>query len=108
MDKATDKKTNGPALRIRSVPERFRRAGRAFGREASEIPLSELSDEEIKILKAEPMLVVELSQDGDGPREPGKDKATDADAKAAPAPAPKPGRAKKANKPADNGAVNGD
>ncbi|MDO9053838.1 MAG: HI1506-related protein [Gallionella sp.] len=46
------------ALSIVSSREGFRRAGRAFGREATVIPVSELSRDEIKLLKNEAMLVV--------------------------------------------------
>ncbi|MBK1614993.1 hypothetical protein CKO44_16105 [Rubrivivax gelatinosus] len=45
-------------LRIVSRKEGFRRAGRAFGAEPVEIPLSDLKKAEIEALKDEPMLVV--------------------------------------------------
>lgn len=51
----------GPAdrgLRIVSRPPRFLRCGREFGPEPRTIPLSELTDEEVERLKAEPLLVV--------------------------------------------------
>lgn len=46
------------ALRVVSRKEGFRRAGRAFGAEPVEIPLSDLKKGEIEALKGEPMLVV--------------------------------------------------
>lgn len=46
------------ALSIVSSREGFRRAGIAFGRESTVIPLSELSKEQIKLLKEESALVV--------------------------------------------------
>ncbi|MGC4076865.1 MAG: HI1506-related protein [Rubrivivax sp.] len=46
------------ALRVVSRKEGFRRAGRAFGAEPVEIPLSDLKKPEIEALKDEPMLVV--------------------------------------------------
>lgn len=54
---------NGPdpviGLRITSRREGFRRAGRAWGKQPTEIALADLSDEEIAMLKAESMLAVE-------------------------------------------------
>lgn len=54
---------NGPdpviGLRITSRREGFRRAGRAWGKQPTEIALADLSGEEIVILKAESMLTVE-------------------------------------------------
>lgn len=46
-------------LRITSAREGFRRAGRAWSKQATEIPLEGLSDDDIAALKAEPMLTVE-------------------------------------------------
>ncbi|WP_208508377.1 hypothetical protein [Variovorax paradoxus] len=63
MATATTKAPASPAktvkgLRIVARAENFRRAGRAFGREAVEIPLSELSDKQIKALRDERELLV--------------------------------------------------
>jgi hypothetical protein len=52
----TVKKTK--ALSIVSSREGFRRAGIAFGKQATVIPLSELSKEAIALLKGEAMLEV--------------------------------------------------
>lgn len=46
------------ALSVVSTREGFRRAGRAFGLKATIIPLTELDDDEVKLLKSEVMLVV--------------------------------------------------
>lgn len=54
-------KAAGPAtkgLRVVARREVFRRAGRVFTAEATTIPLSELSDDDVDALKAEPQLVV--------------------------------------------------
>lgn len=51
----------GPAdrgLSIVSRPASFRRCGRAFSAEATVIPLSELTEDEVETLKAETNLVV--------------------------------------------------
>jgi hypothetical protein len=63
MATATPKAPASPAktvkgLRIVARAEHFRRAGRAFGREAVEIPLSELSNEQVKTLREEKELLV--------------------------------------------------
>ncbi|EAU53531.1 HI1506-related protein [Mariprofundus ferrooxydans] len=47
-----------PALSITSSVEGFRRAGHAFGSKETIIKLSDLSDEQIAALKAEPKLAV--------------------------------------------------
>lgn len=49
---------NVPALRVISKHEGFRRTDRVWGKEAITVKLSELSDEEIKAIKEEPMLIV--------------------------------------------------
>lgn len=46
-------------LRITSQREGFRRAGRAWGKAPVDVPMADLSDEEIALLKAESMLTVE-------------------------------------------------
>ncbi len=46
------------ALRISSKADGFRRAGLAFTREPIDVPLENLTKEQIAALKAEPMLVV--------------------------------------------------
>ena len=46
------------ALSVVSVNEGFRRAGYSFGRKAVIIPLSELSKEQVALIKGESMLVV--------------------------------------------------
>lgn len=63
MARKSSQKAAGPATRGLVVasrrPEGFRRAGLRFGPEQSEpIPLSELSDDDVAALKAEPQLVV--------------------------------------------------
>lgn len=47
-----------PALSVESKQEGFRRTDRAWSKTATIVKLSELSDEEIKAIKEEPMLVV--------------------------------------------------
>jgi len=56
MATATPKKKI-PALRVVAKREGFRRAGRRFGAEPQEIPLSELKKPEIEMLKNDPSLV---------------------------------------------------
>lgn len=46
-------------LRITSAREGFCRAGRAWSKQPTEIPMEGLTDDEIKALKDEPMLTVE-------------------------------------------------
>jgi hypothetical protein len=51
----------GPAtkgLKVVSAVEGFRRGGRAFGREATVVPLSELTNEQLDAIKGEPSLAV--------------------------------------------------
>lgn len=50
----------GGVLRVASIPPRFCRAGRVFYREPVNIPLSELTDVEITMLKCESMLNVQV------------------------------------------------
>ena len=47
-------------VRIRSLQESFRRCGIAHGTKIVEYPDKKFSPEDLKILKAEPMLVVEV------------------------------------------------
>ncbi|UDF33758.1 UNVERIFIED_ORG: hypothetical protein LHJ69_14170 [Shinella sp. XGS7] len=59
---ATAKSTKTvPGLRVRSCSPQgvFRRAGFAFPREGIELPLSNLSKDQIKAIREEPMLLVE-------------------------------------------------
>ena len=46
------------ALRVRSSADGFRRAGRAWTKEAAVVPLSELTKAEIEQIRNEPMLAV--------------------------------------------------
>lgn len=55
-------------LRIKSAWEGFRRCGHAFGKEPVDIPLDELTRQEIKLLKEEPMLAV-VEAEIDAPQE---------------------------------------
>lgn len=50
------------ALSVRSRPESFCRCGRRFTREATLIPLAELTEEEVARLAAEPQLAVEHTE----------------------------------------------
>jgi len=56
---------NGPdpviGLRITAAREGFRRAGRAWSRQPTDVPLADLSDDQVAMLRAEPMLTVEES-----------------------------------------------
>jgi hypothetical protein len=47
-----------PGLRVSSRPATFRRAGLVFTREAQDVPLSELTKEQIKAIREEPLLAV--------------------------------------------------
>ena len=55
--KAADAKKK-PALKVHATRDSRWRAGRNFGREATIIPLNELSKKDIALLKADPVLVV--------------------------------------------------
>lgn len=46
-----------PALRITSKQPGFRRAGMAFGTDPVDVPLEDLSDEQVEQIKGESMLV---------------------------------------------------
>lgn len=46
-----------PVLRVVAKRDGFRRAGFEFGSAPKEIPLADLTQEQLKALKAEPMLV---------------------------------------------------
>lgn len=46
-------------LKVTARADHFRRAGFAFTGEARVIPLSDLTDDQVEQLKAEPMLVVQ-------------------------------------------------
>ena len=47
------------ALRISSRPETRRRAGRVWSRTPCDVPLSTLSDDDITLLKGDPLMVVQ-------------------------------------------------
>ena len=47
------------ALRISSRPETRRRAGRVWSRTPQDVPLSELTDDAVKLLKGDPLIVVQ-------------------------------------------------
>lgn len=52
---------NGPtpvAIKVHSLPVRFRRAGLAFTQTPKTIPIKELTDEQLEALEKEPMLSV--------------------------------------------------
>jgi len=55
---AAGKTVKVPALSVVSSREGFRRAGRAWGKEATVVKLSELSKEQIKQIKGEALLTV--------------------------------------------------
>lgn len=60
-EKKTDPATNTvkvPALSVVSGREGFRRAGRAWGKEATVVKLSELTKEQVAQIKAEALLTV--------------------------------------------------
>lgn len=60
-EKKADPATNTvkvPALSVVSGREGFRRAGRAWGKEATVVKLSELSKDQIKQIKGEALLTV--------------------------------------------------
>lgn len=60
-EKKTDSATNTvkvPALRVVSGRDGFRRAGRAWNKEATVVKLSELSKDQIKQIKSEALLTV--------------------------------------------------
>lgn len=62
MAKANTTKAAGPAtkgLKVIARRESFRRAGLTFSGEARTIPLAELTDEQVELLKGEPLLVVQ-------------------------------------------------
>lgn len=61
VEKKADSATNTvkvPALSVVSGREGFRRAGRAWGKEATVVRLSELSKDQIKQIKGEALLTV--------------------------------------------------
>lgn len=61
VEKKADSATNTvkvPALSVVSGREGFRRAGRAWGKEATVVKLSELSKDQIKQIKGEALLTV--------------------------------------------------
>jgi len=63
--------TAGPAtkgLKVVSAIEGFRRGGRAFGREATVVPLSELTAEQLEAITSEPNLAV-VEVDIEAPKE---------------------------------------
>ena len=62
-------------IRIRSKQDGFRRCGMAHPARPVEYPDDKFSEEELEILKAEPMLVVEAVEDT-GPKEDGPESLT--------------------------------
>ncbi len=56
-------RANGPdpviGLRISAAREGFRRAGRAWSRQPTDVPLADLSDDQVAMLRAESLLTVE-------------------------------------------------
>lgn len=63
---ATAKKS-AKGLKVTSRPATFRRAGFSFSGEARVIPLAELTEEQVELIKTDPNLV---SQEVDLPPEP--------------------------------------
>lgn len=53
--KSTDKPTH---LAVRALRDGFRRAGRAWSKEETTVPLAELDEAQVAALEAEPLLVV--------------------------------------------------
>lgn len=53
--KSTDKATH---LAVRALRDGFRRAGRAWSKEETTVPLAELDEAQVAALEAEPLLVV--------------------------------------------------
>ncbi|MDZ7888533.1 MAG: hypothetical protein U5M72_04425 [Pseudomonas sp.] len=51
-----------PAITVRSIPESFWRARRQFTQELQTIPLSELSEEDLAEIEAEPLLAVQRTE----------------------------------------------
>lgn len=51
-----------PAITVRSIPESFWRARRQFTQEVQTIPLSELSEEDLAEIEAEPLLAVQRTE----------------------------------------------
>lgn len=47
-----------PGLEVTSIQPGFRRAGRAWSTSATFVPLTELTEEQIEMLKSEPVLIV--------------------------------------------------
>jgi hypothetical protein len=53
-----------PVLEVTAKSERFRRAGISFSKNVTRLVVADLKDEQIKAIKAEPMLsVVEVTAD---------------------------------------------
>jgi len=71
-------------IRIRSKRHNFRRAGIAHPKDATDYPDNRFSAEELKVLEAEPMLMVEHIED--------EKPATDATGEAKPETAPSDGK----------------
>lgn len=51
-----------PAISVRSIPESFWRARRQFTQEAQTLLLSELNDEDLAEIEAEPLLAVQRTE----------------------------------------------
>ncbi len=56
---ANEKTKSVPGLRVRALVEGFRRAGRAWGSQAVEVPAAEFTKAQVEALRNEPQLVVE-------------------------------------------------
>lgn len=55
VPKSTDKATH---LAVRALRDGFRRAGRAWSKEETTVPLAEIDEAQVAALEAEPLLVV--------------------------------------------------
>lgn len=54
-----EKKAKPNAIRVRSLPENFRRGGRHWTREAQTVPYSEFTNEQLASIRAEKLLDVQ-------------------------------------------------
>lgn len=57
-DVVSEKRKSITGLEVTSIQPGFRRAGRAWSTSATFVPLAELTDEQIEMLKSEPILIV--------------------------------------------------
>ncbi len=63
-----------PIIKVTAKTDRFRRAGFSFTREPVELNTDDLSKEQLKMLKAESMLVIEEVSSKDKDKDKDKDK----------------------------------